>query len=395
MSFMYSELLNIPHLDYGKLRISYANTSGELTEAYRTALYYSLGSPLNGVPMGTFSTDLPSGLLKPFLLREFEIGTEVKMLNNRLGLDVSYYTRRTKNEIMPASFSPAAGFTSGFVGTGSTKNSGLELQVTGTPIASKNFHWNITGNFTTVKNIILETDAEGKNQNLGTYRAVPGGAYTAFVKGYAGPQILAYDYKKDDKGNIVVNEAGVPVRGDLIKMGSVLPKIFGGINNEFNYKALTLSFLVDYNFGNKILSATEASSIQRGLNKLTLEGRDGITTGVKDDGSANSTMATAQAYYLAVAQQITSTSVVDGDFIKFRQLTLGYSISENAFRNIPLFRSVQLSLVGRNLFILMRKSKNIDPEATFGSNIRYSGIEGVSLPSTRTFGINANFKFKN
>jgi hypothetical protein len=350
---------------------------------------------LNGVPVGTFSTELPSGLLKPFVLREIEVGTEARFFGNRLSFDISYYTRKTENEIMPATYSAAAGFTSGFVGTGSTKNSGLEVQINGTILKSKNFSWNMTGNFTSVKNVILETDPDGKNQNLGTYRAVPGGAVTAFVKGFAGPQILAYDYKRDAKGDIVVSASGIPVRGDLVKMGSVLPKIYGGLNSEFNYKSLSLSFLIDYNFGNKILSGTEAYSIQRGLNKMTLAGREGITTGVKEDGTPNTETATAQSYYLAVAQQITSTSVVSGDFIKFRQFTLGYSVPEDVFNKIPLFRSVQLSLVGRNLFVLMRKSKNIDPEASFGSNIRYAGIEGGNLPSTRTFGINANFKFKN
>jgi hypothetical protein len=177
-------------------------------------------------------------------------------------------------------------------------------------------------------------------------------------------------------------------------LGSVMPKVYGGINNEFNYKAFNMSFLIDYNFGNKVLSATEYSSIVRGLNKMTLEGRDGITTGVNAEGIANTTTASAQDYYRAVAQQITSTSVVDGDFIKFRQLTLGYTVPASAFGNVPLFRSVQISLVARNLAILMKKSDNIDPEASFGSDVKYYGIEGTNLPSTRTYGVNLNFKFK-
>ena len=393
-SFIFSELLDIPSLSLGKLRASWANTSGEVKDPYKTALYYSLGSAFNGIPTGSFNEEAPNIFLKPFTLTEIEVGTEVKFFEGRLGFDVAWYTRKTKDEIMPATYTAASGFTRGLVGTGSTKNSGLEVQITGTPVKTGDFSWNITTNITTVKNTILETDADGNNQNQGSNRGTLGNAVTSFVKGYAGPQILGYDYKRSASGEIVVDESGLPVRGDLIKLGSVMPKVYGGLNNEFNYKAFNMSFLIDYNFGNKVLSATEYYSIFRGLNKMTLEGRDGITTGVTEEGTPNTVTASAQDYYRTVAQQITSSSVVDGDFIKLRQLTLGYTVPTSAFGNVPLFRSVQISLVARNLAILWKKADNIDPEASFGSDVKYYGIEGTNLPSTRTYGVNLNFKFK-
>lgn len=393
-SLILSELVNIPEMNFGKIRASWANTSGELGDPYKTSLYYSLNSPINGIPSGTYSTDLANGLLKPFTLTEVEVGAELKFFNNRLGVDVSYFDRKTKNEIMPATFSIATGYTSGFVGTGSTLNRGLELQLTGNPVRTRNFSWTITGNLTTVKNKILETDAEGKNQNLGQNRGTLGNAITAFIKGSSGPQILAYDYKYDSKGQMIVDASGYPVRGELKQMGTVLPTLYGGLNNEFNYKALSLSFLIDYNYGNKILSATNYFAVLRGLHQMTLAGRDGITTGVLENGTANTVKADAQGYYRTLAQQVTSINVLSGDYIKLRQVTIGYTVPESAFTKIPLFSSLQLSLVGRNLLILMKKSDNIDPEAGFGSNIRYAGIEGTNLPSARSFGINANFKFK-
>jgi hypothetical protein len=128
---------------------------------------------------------------------------------------------------------------------------------------------------------------------------------------------------------------------------------------------------------------------------MTLEGREtGITTGVTDAGAANTVTATAQAYYQRLAS-ISRINVLDGDYIKLRQITLGYTISERMLGKIPLFRAINISLVGRNLLTLMKKSDNIDPESSFNPNINYTGIEGTSLPSVRTFGINANFKFKN
>src|SRR5690606_2984290 len=161
--------------------------------------------------------------------------------------------------------------------------------------------------------------------------------------------------------------------------------LYGGWNNEFNYKGISFSFLIDYNFGNKVLSATEFYSTFRGLHQMTLEGREG---GVTNGGVTSD----AQAYYQALAQNVTRTSVVDGDFIKLRQLSLGYSLPASWFGNTPVIKGLDVSLVARNLAILMRKADNIDPEASFGSNINYTGIEGGNLPSTRSFGFNLNFK---
>ena len=117
--------------------------------------------------------------------------------------------------------------------------------------------------------------------------------------------------------------------------------------------------------------------------------------GVHEDGSTNTTAASAQDYYTALANNVTSVTVLDGDYIKLRQVTLGYNLNSKVVSALRIFSGIQVSLVGRNLAILMKKSDNIDPEANFGSNVRYLGIEGTNLPSTRSFGVNVNFKFKN
>lgn len=394
-SLIFSELTNINKLDFGKLRASYAVTSNELTKPYQTDIYYSLGNPFNTVPMGQFNTSLPSGLLKPFTVAEFEIGTELRMLGSRLNIDVAYFTKKTRNEIMNATFSIATGYTSGYIPNGETQNKGIEIMINAVPVKTKDFSWNATLNFTHINNKVLRTDAAGNNVNQGQNRGTLGNAITAYVQGFAGPQILAYDYKRDSKGDMVVDASGYPVRGDsLIAWGSVLPKVYGGLNNEITFKSLSLSFLIDYNYGNKILSGTNYYAILRGLHKMTLEGRDGITKGVTETGAPNTVRADAQGYYRSLAQQVTSVTVVDGDFIKLRQVQLSYSIPSNIVSRWPLFRSAQISFVARNLWTIMRNSDNIDPESQFGSDVKYYGIEGTSLPSTRTYGVNLNLKFK-
>jgi len=248
---------------------------------------------------------------------------------------------------------------------------------------------------TSVQNKVLKTGPTNGRLNLGSGRGTLGNAITAYVPGFAGPQIMAFDHKYDSKGAIIVDASGLPVRGDLTAQGSVLPTLFGGLNNEFNYKSFNFSFLIDYNYGNKVLSQTSYYAMIRGLHQGTLVGREtGVKTGVDANGAANTVTATPQAYYTALAQNVTKVHVQDGDFIKLRQLSIGYVLPAAFVKKLQIVENVNISLVGRNLLVLMKKTENMDPEATFGSNINYYGIEGTNLPSTRSYGVNVNIKFK-
>lgn len=393
-SLLFSQLVNIPALSYGKLRGSWAQTSGEPKDPYQTAVYYGVGNAIGGVSTGNFSGTLPNLFLKPYKLREFEIGTELKFFGNRLGIDVAYFNRKSSQEIMNAGLSWATGYNAYVIANGSIQNKGVEVLVTGNPVKGKDFNWNVSFNLTSISNKVLKTDAANKNLPQGSYR--PLNANTAYIVGLAGPQVIARDYTYNAKGEIVVDASGLPIADNTLKpYGSVLPNLYGGLMNSLSYKNFDLSFLFDYNYGNKILSATKFYATFRGLDKSTLEGREtGIKfAGVFADGTPNTVTATAQSYYQRLAS-ISKNNVLNGDYIKLRQVSLGYTISEKALSKVPVFSSIQISLVGRNLLTLMKHSDNIDPEAGFSSTIQYAGIEGTSLPSTRSFGINANFKFK-
>jgi hypothetical protein len=192
-----------------------------------------------------------------------------------------------------------------------------------------------------------------------------------------------------------VDASGLPVASStLTPFGSVLPTTYGGLRNDFTFKGFNLGILIDYNYGNKILSATSYYALYRGLDKRTLPGREGgITTGVTAGGAANTVTATAQDYYQRLAS-VSRNNVLNGDYIKLRQITVGYTLTGKMLGNMPVIQSIQLSLVGRNLWTIMKKSDNIDPESNFATSVKYAGIEGTSLPSTRTFGFNATIKFK-
>lgn len=394
-SFIFSQLNNLGGaLSFGKLRASYAKTSGEPAEAYLTQQYYTIGNDVNDLPTGTFTNILPNANLEPFSLTEFEVGTELKFLNNRVGFDASFFTRKTEGEVVKASTSTASGFESRYVNLGSTKNTGIEIMLSGTPVKTDDFSWNSSFNFTNVKTEVLDIDNDSDAPlNTGTYR--PGDAYIGVVKGYGVAQIMAYDYKYDANGNVVIGSNGIPLRGDLKPQGSGLPKIYGGWNNDFQYKNWNLGFLIDYRFGNKILSATEFYSYRYGLNKATLPGRDGgiVAEGVMADGTVNTINVDAETYYTGLMSNVNKLAVLDGSFIKFRQATLGYTLQSKNLGRLP-FSSISINLVARNLFTLMKRTDNIDPENTFSSQVALAGVEGGSLPFTRTYGFNVNFKFK-
>lgn len=391
-SFIFSELTHINGLDFGKLRVSYANTSGP-AEPYKNRVYYNVANSINGTPAGSFDSSLPNLFLKPFTLSEFEIGTSLKFFNDRVGVDVTYFNRKTKDEIVTGSLDWSTGYTSYYIPTASTQNKGLEVELRGSVFRSKDFTWNSSFNFTYVNNKTISTDATNQNLGLGTYR--PLNATTAFIAGMAGPQILANDYLRDGSGNIIFDAAGLPKATGRVAMGSVIPKYYGGFNNDFSYKGFNFSFLIDYRYGNKVLSATSYYSIFRGLNKLTLPGREGgvVGQGVNEAGTPNTVNVPAQTYYQNLARNISAVNVLDGSFIKLRQVTLGYAIPKATIANTP-FNSITVSLVARNLWTIMKRSDNIDPESNFAPGVNYAGIEGTSVPAVRTYGLNVNFKFK-
>jgi TonB-linked SusC/RagA family outer membrane protein len=397
--FIFTELMKNPGiLQYGKLRASYASTSNELTEAYKTQIYYSLqGNNYNGIPLGTYDLSLPNGLLKPFVVHELELGTELRLFGNRLNLDIAWFTKKTENEIMGATLSRASGYGSGYVATGSTQNSGIEILIGGTVVKSGNFSWKSSINFTKVHNKILSTTEDNSNINLGQARETLGNLITAYVVGLPGPQILGYDYKRDASGNIVVDGSGIPLASStLVPLGSVLPTLYGGFNNEFTLtKELGFSFLIDYNFGNKLISMTSRSAMSAGLSKETLVGREGgiVVDGVTETGEKNTVNVDAESYYTSLAQRITALHVKDGDFIKLRQVALTYTFPASFVKRTRVFTGLQVSLTGRNLLILYKNAENIDPEESFGSSINYYGIEGRNLPSTRAIGVNLKVNF--
>lgn len=376
-SFIFTELTKPGFLSFGKLRAGYA-VVGQAADPYQTQLSYTLNSAsLNGLPIGAIlNPAVPNSGLVASKASELEIGTELKFFNSRLGLDVTWYNKESKDEILSAPASITSGYVGAVLNIGKLRNRGVEALVTGKIISDKHFTWtsSLNGSVNNSKVISL---ADGlASLSLGTSRS--GNGFVQDIPGMAANQIMAFDYKYDAAGKVVLDANGVPDRGDLKAWGPAYHKWIAGWNNEFTYKKFSLSFLIDGKFGGKIFSATDYYGYVFGLHKATLVNREGKF------GSANLDAAT---YYTTFANNISKTFVQDASFIKFRQLMFSYSFT----KLFGFVKGGSIGIVGRNLFYIMKKTDNIDPEANY--NAAATGLELGGLPPVRSIGLNLNVKF--
>jgi TonB-linked SusC/RagA family outer membrane protein len=381
-SFVFTELWKPTWLDFGKIRAGWANVGGTTQKPYQTLLNYGL-SPvqLNGAPLGTITnTATPNSDLKPSDASELEIGTELHTLNSRLNFDITWYNKLSKNEIITAPASITSGYQGAVLNIGEIRNKGWEVLVTGIPVKMKDLTWVSSLNFSYNANTVVALAAGQSSLPVAFSRT--GYGFTSDIVGKAADQVQAFDYKRDASGNIVVDPAtGIPVQGALKNYGSAYGPWSGGFSNEFKYKNFDLSFLIDTKLGGKIFAGDEYYAYTNGLSKSTLPGRE---TGF---GPGNKT--TAETYYSTLAMNYSGQFVQNASFIKFRQITLGYNFPASMFNN--KIQGINLSLVGRNLFYIMKKTTDIDPESSYGTLSQ--GLElGDQLP-TRTFGLSLNVKF--
>lgn len=373
-SFVFSELWKPSFLSFGKLRAGYA-VVGQATDPYQTVLTYGFKSEtLNGNPLGIISNlFIPNSSLKASKASELELGTEVRFFRDRLSLDLTFYKKRSEDEITFISTSPTTGYNGAVLNAGEIENKGVEALISGVIIKKNDFSWTSSLNGTYNDNTVLSL-AEGLDAlPIATSRS--GAGFLQSIPGKAAAQVMAFDYKYDANGNILKDPLGAPQRGELKAYGSAFNKWFAGWNNEFNYKGVTLSMLIDGKWGGKVFSATDYYGYIFGLHKATLENREALGT-------------TAAKFYENTANNASHKFVQDASFIKFRQLTLGYNFPAKIFNN--RIKSLNVSLVGRNLFILMKKTDNIDPESSY--NATFPGLELGGVPPVRTFGLNLSVK---
>ncbi|MFA6088195.1 SusC/RagA family TonB-linked outer membrane protein [Mucilaginibacter sp.] len=392
LSFVATDAFRMPDfIDYLKVRTSWAQSGGD-TDPYNLSLYYQLNGAHLGSPTAIISsTQVPNSNLQPLTSTTYEAGIETRLFKNRLSVDLTFYNRKTTNDIVGATISSASGFNTALFNVGAISNKGIELLLGFSPVKKSNFSWDASINMGYNKSEVLSLYGD-----LTTLRVDQGRYGSAFIQQTIGlpySQIVGFDYKRDASGNIVYDNAGLPLQGDLKNFGSGVSPYQVGITNTFRYKRINLSFLVDGKFGGYIYSGSNAFAYRFGLAKETLEGRDGgiVGKGVNQAGQPNTVAADAQAYWGNLYSKIATVNVFSSDFIKLRQVVLNYTFPNTMLRGTPI-KDLSLGLVGRNLFTLMKRIPNIDPESTYNSS-NAQGLEYAGAPVTRTIGLNLNVKF--
>ncbi len=402
-SYVFSEQVQPSWLSFGKIRAGYAEVGSDTdVPPYANLLFYGINSNLlpnpGGAPQpvgGPLGSTVPNANLRPMRVAEAEVGLELKLFNNRVNLDVAAYRKITTDQIVQAQISDASGFVDTRINSGRSRNLGLEGLLNLFPYKTRNFTWEFTANtsYNITRVLSLKTDVPGERITVGTH--VFNGELRQIV-GMEMGQIAGFGYKRDAQGNKIFGSNGLPLKtDDLVNFGSALPKWVGGFTNAFNFKGITLAFLIDYKLGNKMLSGTNFNLIRHGLHKITLEGREGgvIGAGVNASGGKNTVVAPVQTYWEVVRSQALIEPVIyNGGYWKLRQVSIGYDFTKYLPSNSPI-KGVRLNFVANNVLILKKWVDNIDPE-TFGySSDNLVGLESTGLPSTRSMGLNLNIKF--
>ena len=398
-SFVFTDALHLPDwISFGKLRLSYAEASNG-TDPYQNSLSYGLKNyTVDGQPIGEVTNiTVPNAHLKPVKIQEHEIGLSMQFLRNRIGFDAAVYQKKTTDDIATITSSSASGYSAAIMNVGKIRNRGFEAMLNAVPVKKGDFRWNTTFNIAINKSKVLYL-GDGVS-SLAIDGAVPrngDGVTISNVVGLSYGQIMGYAYKRDADGNKIFDNDGQPLRtSTTVPLGSGVYKTTGGFSNDFHYKNWVLSSLFDYKFGAKIYSGTNLSLYYSGLQKTTLQGREGgyVGEGVTEDGSVNATAVDAETYWknLANSNNIAEEFIYNASFIKLRELSLGYTIPNSLLRT-DFVKSIKVSLVARNLATLMKHTPNIDPESAYNST-NGQGLESNGYPATRNFGFNLNVKF--
>ena len=396
---------------FGKLRMTWGQVGIQPQPYQNFTLFNSanFGDPftngLSGISSlynGGYVRNTTQGneFLKPEIKTEFELGVDLRFFKNRLSFSATAYTNRTKDVILPLSVPAETGFTLRNSNAAVLKNKGLELELSGDVLRLGNFKWNLSGNFSTNKNIVVSLsgataytlpDSFIQNASL-----IPGQPFGVF---------LSTDFLKDNSGNYILDANGFPQPGVGTEViGDPNPDWRAGLGSTFSYKDFSLYVLFDRVQGNDVFNGTRGSLYAfgthgdqgntvivpngglRDVNGNLLPAGSSYQGEIRDFGAGP--VALNQAWYRGRGTASTTASykqfVEDGSASRLREMTLTYSLRTEKLKKKLKLSSIDFSLTGRNLF-LWTKYRGIDPESNVSGSGLSRGQDWFTNPNTKSF----------
>lgn len=432
-SLIFTELLpKSDILSFGKVRASWARV-GKDAAAYVTNTYvnnpeFTIYDNANGLGIRD-SWTRGNPYLVPEITESQEYGFDLKFLNNRLGLEYTYYINKSKNQLMQPRMSQTTGYILLMTNAGVIRNKGMEVAINVVPIKTKDLTWDITinaaGNKGTVDQllpgmeILYVTDVQIGNAKAASFNR-------GKFMGISGSK-----WERTEKGDLILNpESGMPTSDGLVthEIGNREPKVYGGINNSLQWKNWNLSFLLDYRIGGDVYNGTDYYMTNNGRSarsanreKLSITGvvktgettgSDGVTIPVysnpktfeyetgkmyqigNKEYSGNyiiNTMYWQDAYNLESANYMTNVN-----WLRLRSVSLSYTFPQSILKKLKVVKGLTATATGTNLF-LWTNYKGMDPE-TSAAGAGAVGSSSVAMdycgiPSLKgfSFGINVTF----
>ncbi len=402
LSTVVNDLVKLPKaISFLKVSVSAARV-GSGTGAYQLNTNYYANNLINlGVGYLTRDNTLPAKNLKPAQTTSYEGTVDVRLFNNKIGLEVTAYKTNSVNQIISVNLPIASGYSSERINAGNIENTGLEIVLNATDLISNSrVKWDASFNLTMNRNkVIFLSDNQKRSDPFIRMSGV------ALIEGKPTGEVMGYGWKRNAKDEYLVNGAGLPITtAEPIYLGNLNPKAIMGFTNNFSYKKFSLRLLVSARFGGVAVAGNEANLSFSGITAVTEQNRDGnwILDAVTESGAKNTQKINAEKFWTTVSGQRYGTGeffAYDATNIRVREIALGYNFKLNS----ATIKSLRLSAFANNLFWIYRGSSlmNIpglgkrklpyDPDMSLGGSI--NGSDYGVFPSARQYGINLQMSF--
>lgn len=420
LGFIFSELPLLKDnkvLSYGKIRASYAKianhaspynivntyTSAQISDGWATGDSF----PFNGIAGFVPSNVLANPMITPEILLSRELGLEVKLFNNRINFDMSYYNNQNKDLLISVPVTGSSGYNAQYTNAATMENKGVEIMANIVPVASRDLTWGITFNFSRNKNMVLSLAPGVTDIDLGGFT----GSTINVVAGEAYGSMFSSGFFKDSQGRVIINDDpnsagyGYPIKDETMKsLGTVSPDWLMGISSDISWKGLGFTCLFDIKKGGIMWNGTRARLLGFGVAKETEHrGETKVFEGVKghlvdgqivSEGVKNDIEATlSQYYYINIgggASPAQEQFVEKTDWVRLREATLSYELGRVV--KTSFMKRMNIYFTGRNLW-LKTPYKGIDPETNLMGAYNAQGLDYFNMPNTKSyvFGVKLDF----